>query len=93
METGIFALVPDTLLLLLAILLALGYVSDDYKEHVFPVISPYLLQITDTLLMNSIYITISLTLERYISIAHPFFLLKKRPLIGSLNQCQHLHRP
>jgi len=44
-----------------------------FDDHVFPHLAPFLVPITQMALSGSVYTTVALTVERYISVGFPFF--------------------
>ena len=54
------------------LLYALPQFIDDYTQNVKLYILPYLLPIIHMALLGSIYSTVALATERYITICHPF---------------------
>ena len=47
-----------------------------WSRAVWPVIIPYLGPLTAALTTSSIYLTVAMAAERYLSLVHPFFLIK-----------------
>ena len=43
------------------------------SEHVFAILAPYLVPVTQMALTGSVHTTVALTIERYISVVVPFF--------------------
>ncbi|XP_023320601.1 FMRFamide receptor isoform X2 [Eurytemora carolleeae] len=63
---------------------SLKSISQTYRNTVWNLIVPYTLPIAQTTMTASVYLTISLTIERYFSVVKPFYQLRNRWLRSSL---------
>ncbi|XP_023320604.1 FMRFamide receptor-like [Eurytemora carolleeae] len=83
--------VTDTLYLLFSLLsFSLPLLYTEFAETLYKYTLPYTLPLAQTTMVMSVYLTISLTLERYISVVHP--LLRHRTN-GTWKSCFYLSSP
>ena len=54
-------------------LVEINYQITLLSEHVFAILAPYLVPVTQMALTGSVHTTVALTIERYISVVVPFF--------------------
>ena len=64
---------------------SIANLSPAYSSHAWYSIVPYSLPIAQTTMTSSVYLTVSLTVERYISVVKPFFRLKNKFSQSSVN--------
>jgi len=77
--------VVDTLFLIFSSLtFCLPHLNQHYAEHYWMILVPYTLPLAQTCLTASVYMTISLTAERFFSVVHPLYQLQNRWLRSSL---------
>ena len=77
--------VVDTLFLISSLLtFSLPHLSSRFSSSLWAYLVPYTLPIAQTCLTASVYMTISLSLERYFSVVHPLYQLSNRWLKSSL---------
>ena len=75
----------DTLFLISSLLtFSLPQLSSAYSSSVWNYLVPFTLPIAQTCLTASVYMTISLSLERYFSVVHPLYQLSHRWLNSSV---------
>ena len=74
----VLAFVDTTLLLSSLLTFSLPHFNDYYSMYLWYYLVPYTLPIAQTSLTASVYMTISLTLERYFSVVHPLYKLRIR---------------
>ena len=55
------------------LLVEINYQFTLLSEHVFAILAPYLVPVTQMALTGSVHTTVALTIERYISVVVPFF--------------------
>ena len=77
----LLALVVSDLMTLLSCAIVYQDYRYNYLRFVYPSIYPYWFPLVNSVWTGSVYLTVSLAWERYLSIAHPF-LLAKRPLLA-----------
>jgi len=77
--------VIDTLFLLFsALTFTLPHFNETYASYYWMYLVPYTLPIAQTCMTSSVYMTVSLTLERFFSVVHPLYQLRKRWLKSSV---------
>ena len=74
----ILALVDTGFLLSSLLTFSLPQLSTDYSCSLWPYLVPYTLPLAQTCMTGSVYMTISLSLERYFSVVHPLYQLSNR---------------
>ena len=75
----------DTLFLISSLLtFSLPQLSSAYSSSVWNYLVPFTLPIAQTCLTASVYMTVSLSLERYFSVVHPLYQLSHRWLNSSV---------
>jgi len=75
----------DTLhLIASAFTFSVANLSYDYASHAWHYIVPYSLPIAQSSMTGSVYLTISLTVERYFSVVKPFYQMRNRWLRSSM---------
>ena len=79
------ALVDTLHLMSSALTFSIANLSPAYSSHAWYYIVPYSLPIAQTTMTSSVYLTVSLTVERYISVVKPFFRLKNKFSQSSVN--------
>merc|ERR1711970_1685197 len=76
----------DTLhLISSALTFSIANLSYAYASHTWHYIVPYSLPIAQSSMTGSVYLTISLTVERYFSVVKPFFQMRNKWLRSSLS--------
>ena len=74
----ILALVDTGFLVSSLLTFSLPQLSQDYSSSLWPYLVPYTLPLAQTCMTGSVYMTISLSLERYFSVVHPLYQLSNR---------------
>jgi len=78
------AIMDNLYLIASALTFSLANLSPTYDGHAWNYIVPYSLPLAQTTMTGSVYLTISLTVERYFSVVRPFNQLRNRFLRSSL---------
>ena len=74
----VLALVDTGFLVSSILTFSLPQLSRDYSSSLWNYMVPYTLPLAQTCLTASVYMTISLSLERYFSVVHPLYQLSNR---------------
>ena len=80
----VLAFVDTTLLLSSLLTFSLPRLTSPYPSDLWTYLVPYTLPIAQTCLTASVYMTVSLSLERYFSVVHPLYQLSHRWLNSSV---------
>jgi len=80
----LLAVIDTIFLITSALSFTFPHLNDNYADYTWMYLVPYTLPIAQTCLTASVYMTVSLTLERFFSVVHPLYQLKKRWLRSSV---------